>query len=63
MKIHALSYFLGWQEWMIVNSSNVIIVLGSVATIESVISIIVIILLGVVCYRYKHKSTTTGTSV
>ena len=37
-----------------------IIVLGSVATVESVIiSIIVIIMLGVGCYRCKNKSTTT----
>ena len=63
--IYTISYSLGWQEWMIVNSSKVIIVLGSVATIESVIiSISVIILLGAVCYRCKlNKSTTTGTPV
>ena len=62
VKFMQLLFFIGYQEWLIVHSSKLIIFLASLATIEGVIiSIIVIILIGAVCrYYYKKRSNSTA---
>jgi hypothetical protein len=61
-EVHALSYSSGWQEYLIVYSSELIVFLVSLATIEGfIISIVVVILGAVVCHNKCKKKTTTVT--